>query len=262
MAIAANKEACRKRVDRFFKSNKTQVSSVVDLLELMSGYGEVYIFGGLLRDIALEGVVKFQSSSDIDIVFSSSSAICKSLEERGGVKNKFGGYRLTAGIWSVDAWAIEETWAFREGYVRFEGVESLLNTTITNWESILFEWRSKKVICKDVYFTDLNEGLLDICLENNPNPLGFIVRILRLHAKAQVNFLTPKASLSYKKLIDEYTYKDITKYEKKVYLDRHINKNVYESFNSNKHFGINSLIPIRVRSAHVDDFFNKYGEYD
>lgn len=154
------------------------LSGFVDFLSSAMPHGEVYLFGGVLRDLALFGRRGFHS--DVDIVVEGSwSELERFLDRLGARKNKFGGYRLFAGDWPIDVWNAEDTWAVRQGLVRYDGVSSLVKTTVLNWDSILMNWRTGAFICSPEYLNDLQERSLDVVLIDNPNPIGMAVRVLR-----------------------------------------------------------------------------------
>src|SRR5690554_5107071 len=94
------------------KSCKVFVN-IADFLDLLCSalpMGNVYLFGGVLRDLALFGTRGF--CSDIDLVVDEGWDTCVPfLEHLGARKNKFGGYRLWVAGWPVDIWSAEETWA-------------------------------------------------------------------------------------------------------------------------------------------------------
>lgn len=156
-------------------------SSAPDFLDFLSALvpeGDVYIFGGLLRDISLYGKRGF--NSDIDVVVEGEWFLVSDYLRRMGAKqNKFGGFRVTVDGWPIDIWSAQETWAIKRGFVSYVGISSLLDTTILNWDSILMNWRTKSFIHKESYFPDLRDRRLDVVLLQNPNPCGMAVRVFR-----------------------------------------------------------------------------------
>ena len=189
--IADNNQALKKRVVRFFDSPKR--ADVLEFVKGASTVGEVLVFGGLLRDIALFGVKNF--NSDIDLVVDCSSVRLFSFFDECVYKfkrNKFGGYRVEIGGWTVDVWPMRETWAFKNGYVTFENRESLLQTTITNWDAIAFSFEDKQIVAAGSYLECLKIGELDIVMEYNPNPVGVLMRIIRSICDRQARILMPR----------------------------------------------------------------------
>jgi hypothetical protein len=150
----------------------------VDFLASAAPQGNVYLFGGVLRDLALFGRAGFHS--DVDIVVEGAwEPLSRFLDSVGARRNKFGGYRLFAGDWPIDIWNAEDTWAIRENLVTYEGISSLTKTTVLNWDAILMNWRSGAFICSGSYLNTLQARALDVVLEENPNPLGMAVRVFR-----------------------------------------------------------------------------------
>ncbi len=201
----------------------------IDFLSSILPEGNVYLFGGILRDLALYGKRGF--SSDIDLVVDKDWRRCQSyLETIGAAKNKFGGYRLYIGKQPIDIWAAEETWAIRSGYIEYAGISSLTETTVLNWDAILMNWRSKLFICQPNYLEELRSQVLDIVLEENPNPKGMAVRVFRHFCLKDPAQLTVKAAKYLARCADQYTYKELQDYEINSYGNSFIEKTIYLIF--------------------------------
>ncbi len=154
------------------------ISSFLNFLTDALPDGDVYFFGGVLRDLALLGRRGF--NSDIDLVVEGSWEPCLNyLESLGAQRNKFGGYRLQIAGWQIDIWKADETWAVRQGLVLYRGIGSLTETTVLNWDAILMSWRTRQFICRPSYLEDIQSRLLSIVLHQNPDPLGMVVRVFR-----------------------------------------------------------------------------------
>lgn len=182
----------RKRVGRFLSSKAYGRDEVGRLLTNLQEVGDMAIFGGMLRDISLTGNSGF--SSDIDLVIScdDKGALQRAL---GSLKfrcvlNKFGGYRLLLSKWKVDIWALESTWAFREGLLSGRSFEDLIRTTFFDWDAIAYEVGTASIFAVDGYLERLEKRTLDINLERNPNPLGNSVKALRYAEKYGAKFTT------------------------------------------------------------------------
>jgi len=215
----SNKINLRKRLDRFFQTNSSR-KNLTFFLDMISTTDEVVVFGGCIRDIALYGIRNFRS--DIDIVFTGSQKklkeIMMELDPRYEVKiNKFGGFRAKVGIWDVDIWSLKATWAFKNNFVKFNGEESLLLTTITNWDAIYFKWRKREIVCIDSYFEDILSGHLSLVLPFNPNILGSLVRILRFNFMKEANFFSHELGKFLLKNFDSFSVSDVINYEKQSY---------------------------------------------
>ncbi|MBC6906715.1 hypothetical protein DWB84_14780 [Saccharophagus sp. K07] len=166
-----------------FKTPFVSIKEFLDFSADVSGSGGIYVFGGALRDLAMFGVSGF--TSDIDVVVDRSWDVLEpALIKRKAIKNKFGGLRLYVGKMPIDIWNSENTWAFKQGYLKYRGIHSLLETTILNWDSILMDWKKKRLICDPTYFSEIRNRRLDVVFEENPNRLGMLLRVLRhLHQK-------------------------------------------------------------------------------
>ena len=225
--IAKSADDLAKRVGRFLDREKRKDDHLSSLLKNMS-MRPTYLFGGIIRDIAFDGILERDGvTSDIDIVCWGRHDFVDRLVKYGtGCKdigrNKFGGYRISTEHWKVDVWDIRNTWAFRTGEISYQSPESILKTTITNWESILVRLdrayvNRASVICDDGYFRDIAGGYLDVVLEVNPNPIGMYVRIMRAHAGGRVSRLSKRAADLLRRAMSVHSFEDFSSYERGHY---------------------------------------------
>jgi predicted nucleotidyltransferase len=102
----------RRRVQGFIATR----ADVCHLLDKVGDVGDVAIFGGMLRGVAIGGPRSF--ASDVDVVVNADDeAIASCLSSTEHTRNKFGGYRIWYGKHAFDVWNLRSTWAFRAGYV-------------------------------------------------------------------------------------------------------------------------------------------------
>ena len=201
------------------------------LLDALRRHPVAYLFGGVLRDIALFGIRDFDS--DIDIVCTWADDHLREAVSRFAPENNgFGGFRIRTARWTVDLWRAQNTWAFRRGIVQYHSVESLLRTTITNWESILYRLESGRVLCPPNYFDDLSRGYIDIVLGQNPNPLGMSVRLMRLYAEKQATVFSSQATTLLSAAMSRYTFEELSLYEGEHYVKRFIDRPTYDYIGS------------------------------
>lgn len=147
---------------------------------------DTVIFGGMLREFALGNARTF--TSDIDLVTSASAyEIGKAVASYMPMKNKFGGYRFTAGRWRFDLWSLQDTWAFQMGHVKPATFGSLLKTSFFNLDAAHFHLSSRQVSLHPGYEGWIRERLLDINLETNPNPQNMVRRALDLVIENQLS---------------------------------------------------------------------------
>lgn len=174
-----------KRLLQFWKLSEGDRRELHSFVEALKLYGDAYVFGGFIRDVALGGGKSFKS--DIDIVFDchDDSGFKAFLSEYDLLTNKFGGHRLNMGRWPVDIWKYEDTWAFKEGLVKPTSPHSLLQTTYFNWDSALYDLQNYKLLSSRSYCEELRERKLDVVLSDNPNSNGAFIRSLRFLAKAR-----------------------------------------------------------------------------
>ncbi|NOJ23582.1 hypothetical protein [Vibrio coralliilyticus] len=233
-----NKQALKKRVERFFSPQKSKVSAsskvhrgevydFVDILTKNTDLG-VYAFGGLVRDIGLFSIRKF--SSDVDLVIDGSkrelASILCNLPSNAIVKeNKFGGFRVKQNQWDFDVWCARDTWAIKNKLVEYENVESLLDTTFLNWDSALFDLRKRKLICHKDYLDNLKMGAIDVVLVESPNELGSVVRLGRAIYSKGASTLRRRAIETLQTSFKKYSIEQILEYEAGSYSAKFLNKN-------------------------------------
>ena len=160
--------------------------------QIASTIPETVIFGGMLRDFAYGSARSF--SSDIDLVSNSSKRdIFKAVASFNPIQNRFGGYRFISGRRSFDIWALEDTWALREGLVKFDGFDSLLSTTFFGADAAIFYLNNRDYQCNQHHLKAVSERVLDLNLQENPNPHGMVLRAIRLALKHDLAISTKLA---------------------------------------------------------------------
>jgi len=193
--------------------------------------GEIFLFGGLIRDVALLGARGF--NSDVDLVVEGDWELARAyIESLGATRNKFGGYRLEVSGWPIDVWNAEATWAIVNGYVEYKGIASLTQTTVLNWDAILMNWRTRGFIYPMGYFEAIREGVLDIVLEANPNPLGMATRVFRHLCAKDAAKISLKAAMYLARVAAEYPYQVLRAAEIRSYNESLIKPDMYEFFKS------------------------------
>lgn len=225
-SIASDANDLTNRVRSFINEERARDVGLSQLLDEVAP--PAYLFGGVVRDLALyDKHDLLNRGGDIDIVCDAqgqcANAFFKDLDAKCGVvKNKFGGFRMTTNRWEVDIWPVAETWAFRHGHSKHESVESLLETTITNWDAVLFRLNGGPLVHKPTYFKDVGSGYLDVVLPDNPNPLGMYVRLVRACIAWPVSCLSSKAITVFMEAAEQYSFQDLMSYEKHHHKRRYI----------------------------------------
>jgi hypothetical protein len=215
--------------------------------------GDVYLFGGLLRDLALLGQKGF--NSDIDIVVEGNWSSCVAyLESLGAHKNKFGGYRLEVAGWPIDIWNAKETWAIKQGLVQYKSIASLTETTVLNWDAILMNWRTRTFIYRKNYFDDLKARKLDIVLVKNPDPLGMAVRVFRHLCSKDARKITSLAIEYLVNCTKTYSFDDIKNREIRSYGKTLIDPHIYKFF---EHLKANEMLDMDSRISIASDILKK-----
>lgn len=242
------------RDEESIKGPTSSITEFFDFLVDALPEGDVYLFGGVLRDLALLGGKGF--SSDIDVVVEGDWGSCtRYLEHLHAKKNKFGGYRLEVASWKVDIWNARETWAISHGLVQYKGIASLTETTVLNWDAILMNWRTRAFIFRDCYLDNIKERHLDVVLEQNPNPAGMAMRVFRHLCLKEALSITPKAIIYLANCTALYSLQTLSEREIKSYGRSIINPAMYRFFQhikANEHMEMAERIKIAGELTRLD----------
>ena len=171
----------RERLARFLSNHsdwKTPLKLTLD--RIGQNHWEAAIFGGVLRDLLVLG--NAQLPRDVDIVVNVTDA--SELEDVFGDvlhdKTRFGGLRLRPKGWLIDVWTLNNTWAFRTGFLKNPSFTQLPCTTFLNVEAVAAEIVPQSGYPRRIYsagfFEAVENKLLDINFEPNPYPALCTVR--------------------------------------------------------------------------------------
>lgn len=243
----------RKRLARFLTEKACGRDEVHRFLSKLKPIGEVAIFGGMIRDVALAGIEGF--NSDLDLVVDVETPLTESdtflsiLREYSFTQkiemNKFGGYRVCLDKWKLDIWRAQDTWAIKQGLVQYDSLDSLRKTTFFNWDAILYSLGSGKLLVADNYIETINTRALDFNLLESPNALANVIKSLRYYEKYDANFSPRLASYVcdyLKKYSKTEVYEsDLKSHDRRVITPSDISK-IYESLE--QHSKTNSLFPL------------------
>jgi len=190
----------RKRIVRFLDSAHFSRGEFKILFQDLEKLGELAIFGGMLRDISVLGSRGF--TSDIDLVVKTNRAedLKRLLTKYNTKINKFGGYRLVVDKRYIDIWSFDTTWAFQKGHVNGNELSDLCKTTFFDWDAIIFNYSSGMVHSIDNYIERLNQRILNINLEPNPNPLAALSKALK-YCENYEAFLSNELALYFYKVL-------------------------------------------------------------
>ncbi|APP06745.1 hypothetical protein AAFX19_15650 [Vibrio harveyi] len=224
MQTARTQTELKDRIENFFGNEINQQIEVSEVISSLTESAYTYVFGGMLRDIGLFGTKGFES--DIDLVFSGDKAsLAKAIRKVDCLnyhENKFGGYRIQGLHWELDVWCAQDTWAIKKGHVKFDDISSLLNTTLMTWDSVLYCINDNKLIVRENYLDNLISRKLDIILEENPNKVGSLVRVLRAIYGKQAASLGPKAATLLANTLTAYKSTTLIEYEKQSFTSHFI----------------------------------------
>lgn len=180
MPIARDISALKQRLDSYFWRNRSPEMSLLNavLSERFSKFEGVAVVGGLARDFARKGRAGFRS--DVDLVISAPagevSVVANNLNAEA---NRFGGYRAKVGIWKIDFWALEMTWAAQYAGVPVSHLKDITHCTFFDWDAIVYDLWNRKIFCDTDYLDRLRAEILDVNLRETPSLEGNLLRAMR-----------------------------------------------------------------------------------
>lgn len=177
-----NETKVRDNVKSFLTSLKAQDESAYDLINKLANVGEVYFFGGMVRDISLNKKVR-----DLDLVIKAEKPLDIVLQELRvkTIKNIFNGHKTSTEKFKVDLWHIDDTWAFKNSKLK-PNFENLPKTAFLNANSVAFCLNDSKI--SDNGFMDfyLRRGAkISINFKKNPDEVLCAIRAIHLKNKLQ-----------------------------------------------------------------------------
>lgn len=218
--VASTREVLQKRVYRLLRldraSNKGgELESRI--LPFLKSLGDVALIGGAIRDLARAGREGFASDLDFVVHGSSHSGFHRVMQQNRAVPNRFGGFALSYGQWgAVDVWHLEDTWARTAGLRRVENLSDLLKCTFFDWDAVVFDVRTRRLTFEAGYLERLRLGIMELNLEENPNPAGSIVRALRRAALWNVRF-GPKLTSFCIRQLESQTWEGLVARDRRVF---------------------------------------------
>jgi hypothetical protein len=188
--VPKNSTALKKRVTRLLRLDGSNNSDPIirEIIPTLKETGHIALIGGAIRDLAMAGRRGFKSDLDFVAYGKSRSDFSRTMNKLGGCQNSFGGYGLQFGVWKVDIWHLQDTWAKVKGIKKVDNLDDLLECTFFDWDSIVFDIDSNKLLHSRYYLNRLKMKIIDIKLEHNPNPRGSLIRSIRRAAIYDARF--------------------------------------------------------------------------
>lgn len=220
LSVAPDLRSLKRRLDSFVWTNRTGEAVLLRKLleEHFLQFEGVGIIGGLVRDVAFAGRHGFRS--DLDLVIKGDATQVAQLATRVGAKaNRFGGYGFTEGPWKIDFWALEKTWAATAGHVVVQDLGDLVQCTFFDWDAIVYDLSSRRVVCDHVYLDRLRSQQLEISLRSNPGELGNLLRAARRILRWQL-LPGPRLTSFIMERLDEETFVKLKATERRKYGER------------------------------------------
>lgn len=186
MDTSATPSTLSRRFDTFLQSRPDEDSLRRVFQAFQRPSWEAHLFGGLLRDILLNGVRA--NPRDVDLVLAESciDEVADVFSDAIERKTRFGGLHLHLYGWHIDVWSLEQTWAFHRDNKFSVTFQDLPKTTFLDVDAVamqLFRSAEKKSapgIFESGFFRAMNEQIVDVNFEPNPYPELCVVRGLEI----------------------------------------------------------------------------------
>jgi len=178
------------------------------VIPFLSSFGSVALIGGAIRDVARAGKRRFASDYDFVIYGGDRGAFLAQMDACHAVRNRFGGFALNRFSMKIDVWHIEDTWARTAGLAQVSQPADLLQCTFFDWDSAVYEIGARRLVLPPDYFDKLLLNVMDIRLEENPNPMGSLVRAVRRAALWHVKF-GPRLTAFCRRLLSEIDWNEL-----------------------------------------------------
>ncbi len=180
MTVASKKHIVKRRMDDYVWRDDTLASRRLRsvLGSHFQRFESIAIVGGMVRDFARVGKTGFVS--DVDLVIDAPAAEVADMAYEARAKgNAFGGFSISEPGWNLDFWALETTWAVREGHVRASSLQDFTRSTFFDYDAIIYDVRRRSIVCDDGYLEGLNRRVMEVNLLPNPTMIGNLFRAVR-----------------------------------------------------------------------------------
>lgn len=221
--IATSPARLRQRVRTVVKTYSD--GELVKFLDELGSLGEVVLFGGILRDLALQCPSSFRSDVDLVVVPLREREFDRFFDGKDARINRFGGYRVMLSRGSVDVWPLQRTWAFRIGALVGSSPEDLLRTTYFSWDAIAYSWRTGRLFWRPSYLQELRSKVVDLKFPDNPYPLGALVRTFRLLASQKAE-ISPRLAHHTWRLLSLYGVSEIVRAERRGFASPYLTEEI------------------------------------
>lgn len=203
--ITHDRKALRDRVSRFFTKELLPNKEFVELKTFAENYGDVAVFGGLIRDLALGFAYSFRSDIDVVVQGLDRAGVARLAEKYDGELNAFGGCRFSIGRWMFDVWPLEETWALKQmGADRIASdFPDLFATTFLNVDAAVYNFSHPSLDLSPRFVDGIKNLKLDVNFRKTPNSKGAAVKTLRMMASTDFS-LAPRLAAFLGSAIEEH----------------------------------------------------------
>ncbi len=216
----------RTRLGRFVGARSKQyyprLYSVLE--EIRNDKYPAFLCGGAVRELLLNNN---SIPRDLDIMIGYISREKLATLFSGNIKGEtsLGGLKLQVKDWSIDVWALQDTWAFKEGRFGGGGFSDYPKITFLDIDAIAIQLfskkRQKRVVYSKGFFEAISSRIIEINFEENPAPATCIVRALQIANKFKFA-IGPKLARYMVAYVSQMEIEELAKIYQRRYIDAHI----------------------------------------
>ena len=191
----------KEEVEKFFE----KYPPALEIYNKLTQVGEVYIMGGILRELKDNGRIEKLRDADFAIDIKNKIIWKELINEVPNKKNHFGGYKFLCSNFIIDIWDVKKTWAFENDIIKVvdnDYFSNLSKSVYLNMDAIVYDLKNDRWN-DDIYNVAKESGVIDIVLKKNPFEELNVLRAMVLRQKYSMKYSKELA-----KIILEYAEKE------------------------------------------------------
>jgi hypothetical protein len=216
----------RTRLGRFVGTKSKQryphLFSVLE--EIRNDKYPAFLCGGAVRELLLSNN-SIPRDLDIMIGYISKEQLATLFSDNVKGETSLGGLKLQIKDWSIDVWALQDTWAFKEGRFGGGGFSDYPKITFLDIDAIAIQLfsqkRQKRVVYSKGFFEAISSRTIEMNFEENPDPATCIVRALQIANKFKFA-IGPKLARYMVAYISQMEIEELASIYQRRYIDARI----------------------------------------
>lgn len=221
-----------------------------------------YLCGGAVRDLLL---CNSRTPRDLDIIlgYISKEKLANLFSENVKGKTGLGGLKLQIKDWSIDMWALKDTWAFKEGKVAGNGFSDYPKITFLDIDAVAIQLfangRKKRAIYSKGFFEAISAKTIELNYEENPSPAKCIVRALQIANKFKFA-IGPKLASYMVSYVNQMDIEEIAEIYQRRYMSKSVSVDIlYKCMRSiEEQLKTSAKSSVRILAAQNSNFIEQH----